>query len=58
MSRRQKAWLAPVRYSSMPTAAFSPAPIASTTDDGPVTASPPANTQSTEVWPVFGSAAM
>ncbi len=56
MSRRQKAWLAPVRSSSMPAAARSPAPMASTTDDGPVAASPPVNTQSTEVWPVFGSA--
>ncbi len=41
----------------MPAAARSPAPMASTTEDGPVAASPPAKTQSTDVWPVSGSAA-
>ncbi len=38
----------------MPTAAFSPAAMASTTEEGPVTASPPAKIQGTEVWPVAG----
>ena len=51
---RQKAWFAPVRYRSMPTAARSPAATASTTDDGPVTASPPAKIHFSEVWPVTG----
>ena len=39
----------------MPTAAFSPAATASTTEAGPVAASPPAKTQSTLVAPVPGS---
>ena len=40
----------------MPTAARSPAATASTTDEGPLTASPPAKTHLCEVWPVTGSA--
>ena len=38
----------------MPTAARLPAATASTTDDGPVTASPPENIHFSEVWPVTG----
>ncbi len=41
----------------MPAAARSPAPMASTTEDGPVVASPPANTHSVDVLPESGSAA-
>ena len=40
----------------MPAAARSPAPMASTTEDGPVAASPPAKIHSVDVWPVSGSA--
>ncbi len=56
-ARRQKAWFAPLRYSSIDTAAFSPAPMASTTEAGPVTASPPAKTQGSDVRPLVRSAA-
>jgi len=38
----------------MPTAARSPAATASTTDEGPVTASPPAKIHFSEVCPVTG----
>ena len=38
----------------MPTAARSPAATASTTEEGPVTASPPAKIHFSEVWPVTG----
>jgi len=51
---RQNAWFWPVKYRSMPTAALSPAATASTTDEGPVTASPPENIHFSEVWPVDG----
>ena len=54
ISRARRRGSLPVRYRSMPTAARSPAATASTTDDGPVTASPPAKIHFSEVWPVTG----
>ena len=47
-----------VKYSSIATAAFLPAPIARITVAAPVTMSPPAYTPGTDVAPVSGSASM
>ena len=55
---RQNAWEAPVRNRSIPAAARSPAATASTTEEGPEAASPPAKTHGIEVWPVTGSASI